>query len=147
MTTQPVQYCTFYLDGMLFGVEVARVQEVIRYQPMTPVPLTASVIRGLINLRGQIVTAVDLRRLLGLPERASEQLPMNVVVRTDEEPISLLVDEIGEVIEKAEACDPPPPTLPTSSQALIRGVYQLAGRLLLLLNLDKTLQIDAELMS
>ena len=66
------QYCTFYLDEFLFGVEVERVQEVIRYQEMTRVPLAPPVISGLINLRGQIVTAIDLRRRLDLPPRAGE---------------------------------------------------------------------------
>src|SRR4051812_36691478 len=108
-----MQFCTFYLDGLLFGVEVERVQEVIRYQEMTPVPLAPAVVRGLINLRGQIVTAIDLRRRLELPEREGRQkLPINVVIRAGEEPISLLVDEIGEVVEEAEnALEPAPPTL------------------------------------
>lgn len=96
------QYCTFYLDGLFLGVDVRKVQEVIRYQEMTRVPLAASVIQGLINLRGQIVTAVDLRRRLELNERPADQHPMNVVVRTEEGAVSLLVDEIGDVIETTE---------------------------------------------
>src|SRR5215472_3136729 len=95
----PQQLCTFYLDGLLFGVEVHKVQEVIRYQAMTRVPLASQVIGGLINLRGQIVTAIDLRRRLGLAERTAKQLPMNVVVRSDDGAVSFLVDEIGDVQE------------------------------------------------
>src|SRR5438874_826198 len=93
------QYCTFYVDGHYFGLEVLNVQEIIRYQEMTRVPLAPSVVRGLINLRGQIVTAIDLRRRLGLTERPADQSPMNVVIRTDDEAVSLLVDEIGDVRE------------------------------------------------
>ena len=66
------QYCTFYLDRYYFGIEVERVQEIIRYQEITPVALAPHVVRGLINLRGQIVTAVDLRRLLELPDRTGD---------------------------------------------------------------------------
>ena len=92
------QYCTFYLDGHYFGVDVLKVQEVIRYQEMTRVPLAPPVVRGLINLRGQIVTAIDLRRRLDLPDRPADQLPVNVVVQTDDGAVSLLVDEIGDVL-------------------------------------------------
>src|SRR5579863_3440533 len=106
------QFCTFYVDRQFFGVPVQQVQEVIRYQEMTRVPLVPQVIRGLINLRGQIVTAIDLRRRLGMAERPADQLPMNVVVRTDDGALSLLVDEIGDVIEVEESSfEPPPETL------------------------------------
>ena len=75
-------FCTFFVHGLFFGVEVSRVQEVIRYQRLTRVPLTSSIIAGLMNLRGQIVTAIDLRTRLGLPAREGEELPLNVVIRT-----------------------------------------------------------------
>src|SRR3954454_16474957 len=106
------QYCTFTVDGHYFGVDVLRVQEVIRAQPMTRVPLAPPVVRGLINLRGQIVTAIDLRRRLGMPDRAADRPPVNVVVRTDDGAVSLLVDEIGDVIAPPEAAfERPPATL------------------------------------
>lgn len=76
------QFCTFHLDSLFLGIEVLRVQEVIRAQPMTHVPLAPPAVKGLINLRGQIVTAIDLRDRFGLPPLPSEQAPMNVVVRT-----------------------------------------------------------------
>src|ERR1700730_3115405 len=96
------QYCTFFVDGHYFGVDVLKVQEIIRYQEMTRVPLAPPVVRGLINLRGQIVTALDLRRRLELRERPAEQQPVNVVVQTDDGAVSLLVDEIGDVLEVPE---------------------------------------------
>ena len=129
------QYSTFYLDGLYLGVEVLKVQELIRYQEMTPVPLAPSLIRGLINLRGQIVSAIDMRTRLGLPARTSETPPMNVVVRTDEGAMSLLVDQIGDVIEVGdEAFERPPETLDVATKELVQGVYKLEGHLLLLLD-------------
>src|SRR5690606_35776100 len=111
-TTSASQYCTFTLDGLLFGVEVATVQEVIRYQDMTEVPLARRVVRGLINLRGQIVTALDLRRRLDLSERPEGDHPMDIVVRTDDGAVSFLVDDIGDVVEVVAASfELPPETL------------------------------------
>ena len=136
------QYCTFYLDGLFFGVEVRKVQEVIRYQEMTRVPLAPPVIKGLINLRGQIVTALDLRRRLELSQRPDDQLPMNVVVRTDEGAVSLLVDEIGDVLDVAdETFERPPETIDGVARELVRGVYKLRERLLLILDTEKTVQL------
>ena len=130
------QFCTFYVEGLCFGIGVREVQEVIRYQEMTRVPLAASVVRGLINLRGQIVTAIDFRRRLGLPDRdGAESLPMNLVVRTDDGVVSLLVDEIGEVVEVDEdTFERPPPTLEGVARELVRGVYKREGSLLLVLD-------------
>src|SRR6185369_13324473 len=93
------QLCTFALDSLLFGVEVVNVQEVLRYQEMTKVPLASSMVRGLINLRGQIVTAIDMRARLGLSALDAQHQPMNVVLRTSDGVVSLLVDEIGDVLQ------------------------------------------------
>lgn len=134
------QFCTFFLKNQFFGVPVEQVQEVIRYQEMTSVPLVSRVIRGLINLRGQIVMAVDLRRL-GMEERPANALPMNVVVRTDDGAVSFLVDEIGDVLEAdGENFEPPPETLQGHARELVRGVYKLPDRLLLVLDTERTVQ-------
>lgn len=138
------QYCTFAVSGVLFGVEVLRVQEVIRYQEMTRVPLAATVVRGLINLRGQIVTAVDLRRRLQLPDRTDGGRPMNVVVRADEGTVSLLVDEIGDVIElSTSAFERAPETMTGVARELVRGVYKLKDQLLLVLDVDRALHVPS----
>jgi len=113
---------------------VQEVQEVIRYQEMTRVPLVPAVIRGLINLRGQIVTAVDLRRRFLLEDRGPTELPMNVVVRTDDGPVSFLVDEIGDVLEVDEANFEPAPETVKECRELVRGVYKLDGHLMLVLD-------------
>jgi purine-binding chemotaxis protein CheW len=138
------QLCTFFLDDLYFGVEVQKVQEVIRYQEMTRVPLAQPVVRGLINLRGQIVTAIDMRRRLGLSALSADRLPMNVVIRTDDGPVSLLVDEIGDVLEVDEdAYDAPPETLRGPTRDLIKGAYKLNGRLLLTLDSDRAVNVTA----
>jgi purine-binding chemotaxis protein CheW len=139
------QFCTFFLEGLYFGVEVSKVQEVIRYQEMTRVPLAPRVIRGLINLRGQIVTALDLRRRLELAERPADRLPMNVVIRGDDGALSLLVDEIGDVVEVDQGLfESPPETLQGTARALIQGAYKLKDRLLLALDTEKAVQLTAE---
>ena len=141
MDTQ--QFCTFKIDTLVFGVDVRLVQEVIRYQVMTQVPLASKVVRGLINLRGQIVTAIDLRRRLELQDSHSDRPPMNVVIRTDDEAVSLLVDEIGEVIEVTdETLEPPPSTIEGVAGGLIAGVYKLEDYILLILDLEKAMTVS-----
>jgi purine-binding chemotaxis protein CheW len=137
------QFSTFYVDHLFFGIEVEKVQEVLRYQEMTRVPLTSPVVRGLINLRGQIVTALDLRRRLNLSDRAEGQLPMNVVVRTGNGGVSLLVDEIGDVVEVEEGTfERPPDTLNSRARELIRGVHKLHDRLMHVLDLARVVNQD-----
>jgi purine-binding chemotaxis protein CheW len=138
------QYATFFLNGLFLGVEVRKVQEVIRYQEMTRVPLAPPMIQGLINLRGQIVTAIDLRRRFELPARPEGQKPMNVVVRSDDGAVSLLVDEIGNVVEiQDEAYERPPETLKGVARELVTGVYKLKERLLLILDIEQTVSLPA----
>lgn len=137
------QFCTFLLDGHVFGTPVPKVQEVIQHQEMTRVPLAPEVVSGLINLRGQIVSAIDLRRRLGLEDRPVGQLPMNVVVRTHDGAVSLLVDEIGDVIEvEEETLESPPETLQGFAREVVSGVYKLSGRLLLALDIDKIVDLS-----
>ena len=139
------QFCTFFLKDQFFGVPVEQVQEVIRYQEMTRVPLVAEVIRGLINLRGQIVMAVDLRRRFGMEDRPESELPMNVVVRADDGAVSFLVDEIGDVLEAGEASfERPPETLRGEARELVRGVYKLDQRLMLVLDTERAREINPE---
>ena len=137
--TSSKQFATFFLHGLFFGVDVLKVQEVIRYQEMTRVPIAPAMIQGLINLRGQIITAIDLRRRLELPERPEGQLPMNMVVRTEDGGISLLVDEIGDVLEISETCfERVPETVTGVARDLILGVYKLNGRLILILDTERS---------
>lgn len=148
MASTEQQFCTFFIDRLLFGVEVEKVQEVIRHQGVTRVPLASELVGGLINLRGQIVTAVNLRRRLGLADSPQAQPPMNVVVRTSEGAVSLLVDEINDVVDVEQNTFEAPPDTLVAGRELIQGVYKLKERLLLVLDTDKaanvTLQLSAK---
>jgi purine-binding chemotaxis protein CheW len=136
------QFSTFFVADLFFGVDVLHVQEVLRSQQMTSVPQAPGVIEGLINLRGQIVTAIDMRRRLGLPQRAGDQAPMNIVVRTLDGAVSLLVDEIGDVLDMDLATyERPPQNLDPAAKELIRGVYKLKDRLLLVLDEERTVDL------
>lgn len=138
------QFATFVLDGLCFGVEVTQVQEVLRYQEMTRVPLAPDTVHGLINLRGQIVTALDMRACAGLTPRPEGQLPMNVVVRTDDGALSLLVDEIGDVVDVDDTqFEPVPDTLRGRAAETSSGVYKLPSQLLLALDVQKAVRVEA----
>ena len=138
------QYCTFFLDGHYFGIDVLKVQEIICFQQMTRVPLAPPVVRGLINLRGQIVMGIDLRRRLGLQDRGNHELPVNVVVQTDDGPVSLFVDEIGDVVSVSDKqFETPPQTMRGEARELVRGAYKLPERLLLILDADRTVEISS----
>ncbi len=117
LTDTSGQFATFFVGDLFFGVEVLRVQEVLRFQQMTRVPRAPEVIEGLINLRGQIVAAIDMRRRLRLPPRAGDQAPMNMVVRTEDGAVSLLVDEIGDVLDVDAATWERPPGQSQSRRA------------------------------
>jgi purine-binding chemotaxis protein CheW len=141
------QICTFFIESQAFGVPVSQVQEVIRVQPITPVPLAPGVVEGMINLRGQIVIAIDLRRRLGLSRRTSKD-PMNVVVRTAAGAVSLLVDKIGDVVEVDESSfEPPPATVSLEDRQMILGIYKLETHLLHVLDTEKVCQVQVEAMS
>lgn len=137
------QLCTFGLGSFLFAVDVDRVQEVIRYQEATPVLTAPDSVAGLINLRGQIVTAINLRRRMGLPSRTDGALPMNIVVRTTEGAISLLVDEIGEVVDvNPDSFELLPETVTGAVRLTTSGVYKLDDALLHVIDLTAILQIE-----
>ncbi len=143
---QAQQFCTFLLEGNLFGIPVAGVQEVIQFHQMTPVPLAPSVVAGMINLRGQIVLVVDLRRRLEFGERSAATIPMNVVVRTAAGAVSLLVDEIGDVVEVSESMfEPPPETVRGPVRGMIFGVYKIEGKLLHVLDAETACQVSGAL--
>ena len=134
------QVCTFTVAGQLFGLEVHRVQEVLRHQDMTRVTLARRFIRGLINLRGQIVMAIDLRRCLDLPDAPDDIPSMNLVVRADDGAVSFLVDRIHDVIDvENDAFEPPPPNLHGPTRRLVKETYPLGHTLLLLLDADAVL--------
>ena len=138
-----LQYATFKVGENTFGVDVRVVQEVLRPHPITRVPLAPPAIAGLINLRGQVVTAVDMRQRLGLPPNDGERESMNVVARLGDGVVSLLVDSIGDVIEVDDAdFEAPPETLTGPSRGLVLGAYKLDSTLLLALDVIRVADID-----
>jgi purine-binding chemotaxis protein CheW len=149
MAAASSQYCTFWVDGLFFGVAVSEVQEVLRYQELTAVPSGPEAVHGLINLRGQIVTALDLRCRLGLPARPEDVLPMNVIVRSRGEVVSLLVDDIGDVITVDTrrggglALEAVPANVPSIVQDVVLGVLSLPESILLVLDADRAADVAA----
>jgi len=135
MTAVPVtQMSSFMVGPYLFGVDVALVQEIMRVRSITPVPLSVPEIAGLINLRGEVLTAVDLRIRFGLPVDRSRN-PINIVVRVDDEPVSLLVDAIDSVVDVTKLpFETTPSTVDARMRSLITGAYTLPERLLLALD-------------
>lgn len=134
--------CTFYIDEHLFGVDVYKIQEVLRYQEMTDVPLAGDAISGLINLRGQIVTAINMRNRLELPQ-ASHIQPANIIIRSDDGAVSLLVDEIGDVIDiRNDRFEKPPENLSGAICTMLEKVCSHEDRLLLFLDLNQVINME-----
>lgn len=129
------QYVSFLIANQLLGVPVDIVQEVLNPQAIAKTPKARPEIAGLLNLRGQIVTAVDLRKRLGLPPNDPDKPSMNVVLRHKGESYSLLVDEVGDVINVSnEQFEPPPVTLDSHWKSLVSGVFRLEEKLFVVLN-------------
>jgi len=132
------QFVTFTLAGALYGVDMLRVQAALRGQARTTVPLAEPSVAGFINLRGEVVLAIDLRTRLGFEPLAGDRQPMMVVVQVEGEPISLLVEDIGDVVDvEGLQFEAPPDTLPTSLREVMLGIYQLDDSLLLVLDIDR----------
>lgn len=138
------KYSTFYLNGICFGVPIERVQEVLEFQEITPVPLSPEVLPGIINLRGQIITTIDLKTRLELSETDASGKPMMIVLRTGEGPMNLIVDKIGSVLDvDPEQFERPTETLKPGVRAVTTHVCKLEGRLLLVLDTEKVIQLPA----
>jgi purine-binding chemotaxis protein CheW len=142
------QICTFYINGSYFGVEVEQVQEIIRQQRLTRIPLAPLEVCGLMNLRGQVIPVVDLPCRLGLRamacsigEQNDEQIAYNIIVNSHEDVVSFIVDDVGDVLQcPSEDFEPPPATLNASIRSFLRGAYKLDQGFLLILNIAKILE-------
>lgn len=138
-----MQFCTFYLDTDLFGVQVLDVQEVVRQHEITQVPLAPQVMRGLINLRGNIVSTIDMRRLLKMEPLGDNSESINVITRVPSGLVSLLVDQIGDVIDAPEdRFEPVPSNLGAEVRQIITRVCKLPGNLLMILNPNRIVEFD-----
>ena len=136
------RYATFVVGGHSLGIRVLEVQEVLRRQRLTPVPLAPEVVAGLINLRGQIVPALDMRRVLHLPPPEDGIDSFSVVVGLEHGAVSLQVDEIGDVLELDDSSfEFPPENTDAHLRALLTGVHKLKDRLLLILDTRRTAEV------
>lgn len=135
--------CTFDVDSLFIGIQISRIQEILRPQPVTPVPLASSVILGLMSLRGQIVPVINLAERLGVQLQDGGAEAFNVLIRTPDGPVSLVVDRVGDVVEVSpDTFEPAPDTLRSSLRPLIRGAYKLERRLLLALDAEAAVQVE-----
>jgi purine-binding chemotaxis protein CheW len=138
------QFCTFYLDHLLFGIESQKIQEVVTYRELRPVPLAAPVVSGLMNLRGQVVVALELRRQLEFPERPTNMTPVCLVVHSAGGTVCLIADEVGNVVEvEEETFEPSPQTLSARLRSVILGVHKLEGQLLHVLDTERACEVRA----
>jgi purine-binding chemotaxis protein CheW len=142
--TSAHQFCTFYLDHLLFGIESQKIQEVVTYRELRPVPLAPPVVSGLMNLRGQVVVALELRRQLELPERPPHVVPVCLVVHSAVGTVCLVADEVGNVVEvEDETFEPSPQTLSARLRSVILGVHKLEGQLLHVLDTDLACEVKS----
>jgi len=136
-TEVPQQLCGFRIGNDYYAVSILDVQEVIRPQQVTNIPLAAQHLQGLINLRGQIVTAVNLKKLFGLDEDYDEDY-MNVIVKHNSSLFALVVDEILDILNvDQDEFEETPETLRESLRSFVRGVFKLDAKLIILLDLEK----------
>lgn len=139
------RYATFFLNGICFGVPIEKVQEVLEFHEVTPIPLARPVLPGIINLRGQILTTIDLKTRLDLAASGSNEQPMMIVVRTNEGPMNLVVDKIGSVRDvDADLFEKPTETLKAGVRAVTSHVCKLEDQLLLVLDTERIIQLPDE---
>lgn len=145
-TGPTTEYVTAIIGGQLFGLPIARVQDVFMPDRMTQVPLSSPDIAGILNLRGRIVTVIDMRCRLGVPQQKSEQPPMAVGVECRGESYGLLIDDIGEVMTLADGLrENNPVNLDPGLAQVSSGVFRLESQLLVVLDLDRVLHVSAQI--
>jgi purine-binding chemotaxis protein CheW len=144
-TTKLSEYVTFTTADQLFGLPIECVQDVFKPSSITRVPLAGAEIAGVLNLRGRIVTAVELRCRLGLGARVNGQVPMAIGIELKGESFGLLVDAVGEVLKLADhECEANPINLDRNLGRMSAGVYRLDGHLLVILDIDRVLDLSPE---
>jgi purine-binding chemotaxis protein CheW len=142
---QLIEYVTVMIGGQLFGLSISRVQDVFMPDRLTRVPLAPPEIAGVLNLRGRIVTTIDMRRRLGLPPRSDNKPSMAVGIDLKGESYGLLIDTVGEVMQLGEATrEPNPVNLDPRLARVSGGVHRLEGQLMLILDVDSVLNGSAE---
>lgn len=133
-------FLTIRIENQLFGVPVLQVQDVLGSQKVTNIPLAPPEIAGVLNLRGRIVTAIDVRKRLGLSERDDNKENMSVVVEHEDELYSLIIDQVGDVLNMAEEeYETTPATLDPVWRDVSQGIFRLEEELLVILDVSKLL--------
>lgn len=136
-------FVTMTIAGQLFGISVLQVQDVLGPQRLTRVPLAPPEVAGSLNLRGRIVTAIDVRTRLGMPPRPEDMKGMSVVVDLGGELYSLLIDQVGEVLTmEKENFEPNPPTLDPRWREVSRGIYRLKEQLMVVIDINQLLNLS-----
>ena len=142
------EYVTALIGGQLFGLPISRVQDVFMPERLTRVPLASGEIAGVLNLRGRIVTVIDMRARLGLPKNDTGKTSMAVGVDQRGESYGLLIDQIGEVLRLPDAgCEENPVNLDPRMARLAGGVHRLDGQLMVVLDVDRVLEITPDMMA
>ncbi|MCJ9429571.1 chemotaxis protein CheW [Kordiimonas marina] len=145
VTTGSQDYVTVRLAGQTLGIPVLGVHDVLNAQQITRIPLAPEWVSGVLNLRGRIVTAIDLRRRLGFPPLEEGKVSMSVVVEHNEEPYSLQIDSVGEVLSlDNQLFEKNPVTLDPRWREVSRGIYRLEKELLPILDVDKLLAFESK---
>ncbi|MBK1622006.1 MULTISPECIES: chemotaxis protein CheW [Afifella] len=137
-TSAANQYVTVRIGGQRFGLPIAAVHEVFVPEQVTRVPLAPKEVEGVLNLRGRIVTTIDLRQLLGFPPSDAKE-KMAVGIEYKSESFGLIIDEVGEVMHLEEALEPCPPNLDPRWAEIVKGVYHVSGELMLILDVEAAL--------
>ena len=137
------EFVTFTIAGQLFGIPVLQVQDVLSSYNITPIPLAPPEITGSLNLRGRVITAIDVRIRLGLPRREPDADNMSIVAENEGELYSLMVDAVGEVLALSpNAFERNLPTLDPKFRSFSAGIYRLEGQLLVVLDVDRLLDYE-----
>jgi len=148
MSGNVTEYVTTMIGGQLFGLPIARVQDVFMPERLTRVPLAAAEVAGVLNLRGRIVTAIDMRTRLGLDKRQDDRPSMAVGVDLRGESYGLLIDSIGEVLKLPDdGCEENPVNLDPRMAKISSGVHRLDGHLMVVLDVDKILEMSGDAMA
>ena len=143
-----VEFVTFYVGNLLIGVDIHHVEEINRQVDVTPVPQTPPHVRGVINLRGEVVTVVDLREVLGMGQAEVNQCSRTVVVNSGNEEIGLLVDRVADVVlARTDHIDPPPANVSGVDGRFFKGVYKLEKTLLIVLDVDAAIAVKSTKLS
>ena len=142
-SSQTAQYATFYCGKAVLGLDIQCVQEINRTTSITRVPLSPPCVRGVMNLRGEVVTMLDLRTLMGLPPAECTKNSRNLILKFDGEIFGLWVDGVADILAISEAeISAPPSNISIADSRMIRGVYQQEGNLVMLVNPAELLAVS-----